>query len=358
MTFELTDTSIPFAIDESGVITINGSLEATTYNIEVLVKDGGTPALNTTGIFTLEVAPANDHAPEFEEPFQFDITENLSPSAEVFTFSVVDEDSGDEGRANLTLRESEYSKNFTFEFSYESDATQGLLYLLDPFDRETIVTFNLTIDATDTGYEEFRRTSSQTFTVNVQDVNDNSPTFTDTPYTATVAEDRTDGYIFFRVSANDSDTGTNAELRFSLVNNFDGTFDINATSGEVSVTGTLHKATLDRYELEVAVTDGGDPALNDTTTINVTVDEVNDNTPYFTEPSEARTLTLAEDTETGHVLLNVSAGDDDTGLAGQVEFSLYPVDSPFSIENDSLVLESALNYEVSKIMCTCTHTHQ
>lgn len=356
LTFELTNTSLPFAIDDnSGKITVNGSLEATTYDIEVLVTDRGSPPQSSTGIFILEVAPANNHAPEFEEPFEFDVTENSSPSTAVFSFTVSDADSGDEGRANLTLRDSEYSRNFILQFSHELSSTAGQLFLLAPLDREAITDFNLTVNAADSGYEEYRQSSSQTFIVNVLDVNDNPPIFTDAPYSGTVAEDRTDGYVFSQVSATDADIGTNKDLEFGLIDDFNSTFAINVSSGEVSVEGTLHKATRDQYELEVFVRDGGDPSLNDTTTLNVTVDEVNDNSPYFVNPSEATTLALAEDTETGYVLLNVSAGDDDSGLAGQVEFSVSPSDSLFQIKNNSLVLDSALNYEVSTHTRTYKH---
>lgn len=347
VTFELTDTSLPFSIDEnSGEITINGSLEAITYQIEVLVKDGGTPSLNSTGTFTLEVAPANDHTPVFEEPFEFNITENSTPSTPVFTFTVTDEDNGAEGTVNLTLQDSDYAKNFTLSFTSEEGVTQGQLYLLDPFDRESITDFNLTIEATDTGYEIFRRSSSQTFEVNVLDINDNSPIFTNVPYSVTVAEDRTNGYVFFQVTASDADIGINKELEFSLDDYFNGTFAINGSSGEISVTGTLHRVTQEEYVLVVSVKDGGTPSLNSTTTLNITVDEVNDNSPYFTSPTQPVTLTLPEDTDTGYVLLNISAGDDDSGLAGEVEFSLNPSDSLFRIENDTLVLDSSLDYEV------------
>ena len=347
-TFQLTNTTLPFAIDElSGEITINGSLQATTYKIEVLVKDEGTPSLNSTGVFTLEVAPANDADPQFEEPFEFNITENTTPEETVFTFNVTDEDTGDEGIAILTLSKSDYSQNFSLEFNETAPSTVvGRLFLLDPFDRETITNFTLTVTATDSGYAEFRRTSSQTFSVNVQDTNDNAPIFTATPYTATVAEDRTDGHVFFQASAADSDIGTNSELEFSLTDDFNENFAINSSSGEISVQGVLHTATQAQYVLEIVVQDRGTPSLNDTATLSITVDEVNDNDPYFVEPTAARALQLDEDTETGYVLLNVSTGDDDTGLAGEVELSLEPNTSPFRIENDSLILDSSLDYEV------------
>ena len=351
LTFQLSDTSQPFEIDEnSGEITISGSLEATTYNIVVLVRDKGTPSLNSTGIFILEVAPTNNYAPEFNEPFEFYITENTSPDEAVFTFNVTDMDVGEEGIANLTLRESDYSRNFTLEFSKVAESTvEGKLYLLDKFDRETITNFTITVEASDSGYVKFRKSSSQSFAVNVLDANDNPPMFSDTPYAVTVAEDRTGGYVFFSVNATDDDSGANAELEFRLVDGFNETFSINPSTGEVSVTGTLHKATQDRYEFEIFVNDEGDPSLNATTTLNITVDEVNDNLPYFTEPREAVTMMLAEDVETGYVLLNVSVEDDDTGLAGQVRLSLSPSNSSFRIDNSSLVLDSALNYEVSTL---------
>ena len=351
LAFELVDPTLPFAIDSySGIITVNESLEATTYDIEVRVQDDGTPSLNSTAIFEVEVAPANDYAPEFQEPFEFNITENSVPTTPVFTFRVTDGDSGSEAMANLTLSTSDYSVNFSLNFTYIENYTEGYLYLLDAFDREKVEQFSLSIEAEDLGYEEYRRSSNQTFTVNVLDVNDNAPMFIDAPYMDMVAEDRTDGHVFFQVSASDMDSGTNQELKFQLVDDFGGLFAIDEQSGNISVEGRLHKGTRDQYLLEIVVSDGGTPSLNDTTTMNLTIEEVNDNTPFFIEPDETVTQTLSEDTEPGYILLNISVGDNDTGLAGQVDLSLNPSDSPFQLLGDSLILNTSLNYEVSTCM--------
>lgn len=350
VTFELQNPSPPFAIDpNSGVLTVNGVLATGTYDVVVVVSDEGSPSLSSSTSFFVEVVPPNNFNPQFQLPLEFSFPENEVPNAPVFQFTVTDDDTGPEGMVNLTLVPSTFSNSFTLEFSYESDGTLGMLFLRSPFDRETVQNFTLTVEATDIGHEIFRKTNLTVLTVEVEDQNDNSPTFIDDPYSASVGENATGGFSFFQVAATDDDVGSNANLSFSLAegSDFNDTFSVDPTLGDVSVIGMLHRATRSTYILTIVVTDlGGSPlGLSSNTTLSVTVIEVNDNSPVF-DPDTPSDITIPEDTNPGVVLLNVSVSDADTGPSGEVVLRLQQRGSVFGLEENSLVLNEAVDFEV------------
>ena len=293
---------------------------------------------------TVQVEPDNDYAPEFvnadESGYTFDFFENTNDST--FDFLVVDNDMGSFGTpgiANITLLPSNYSASFELLMEHTDAYTNSTLVLLDPFDRESLQTFNLTIRAVDTGYVEFRKTSEVTIQINILDVNDNPPKFSASSYTTKVNENASIGHQFFRVSATDDDTDVGVNL-FSLSNNTD-TFGIDPITGWLEVTQELDRRSFPSYIIEVIVTD--ELGKNDTSVVYVTVIEVNNNFPQF-EPSVPSELTIVENS---NFSLNISVTDEDLGDAG--EFSLTLEQEPgsyFDIQDDQLILVTELDYEV------------
>lgn len=351
LNFDLQNPSLPFAIDsDTGELTVNGTLDVQTYEIVVVVSDNGSPKLSSTASFFVEVAPANSFSPQFQPPLDFSFSENEVPTTPVFNFTVTDDDTGPEGTVNLTLLPSTYSTSFRLEFSYEADgSTQGRLFLTSDFDRETVQNFTLDVAASDIGHEMFRRNNSTVFSIDVLDQNDNSPMFIGAPYSMNVGENATGGFSFFQVEASDRDVGVNADLRFSLAegSDYNDTFSVNRTLGDVSVIGTLHRATRSSYLLTIVVTDlAGSPlGLSSNTTLNVSLIEVNDNPPIFDADTPSN-ITIPEDTDPGFVLLNISVSDADTGPSGEVELRLQQRGSVFRLDGYSLVLNIAVDFEV------------
>lgn len=82
------------------------------------------------------------------------------------------------------------------------------MLLTAPLDYETERFHRLTVRALDQGLPSL--SSTQTLTVEVGDVNDQAPVFSQTIYTATVAENRDPGEPVIRVSATDEDSGKNS----------------------------------------------------------------------------------------------------------------------------------------------------
>lgn len=90
----------------------------------------------------------------------------------------------------------------------------GLLFLSAPLDYERQRFHRLTVRAVDHGLPSL--SSTQTLTVEVGDVNDQPPVFTESVYNASVAENRDPGEPVVRVSATDKDSGK-IKGRLSLV---------------------------------------------------------------------------------------------------------------------------------------------
>ena len=72
------------------------------------------------------------------------------------------------------------------------------------------------------------------------------------------------GYVISRVFAYDADFANNARLSYHIISGDDrpslaALFDVDPDLGAVSVAGDLRRAERDRYDLVLAVTDGGVP---------------------------------------------------------------------------------------------------
>ena len=346
VTFSLEDSSLPFMIDPVlGNITTLQGLLVRDYEVVVVATDDGSPSLSSTVSFYVTVAAPNSYDPVFDEDLQFSVVEEEVNTDVAFEFYVYDSDTSDEGRVALSLIPSDYSNAFNLSFSYDNvqERTVGRLFQVQPFDRESINNFTLSISAVDQGNELFRRTSEANITVIVSDINDNGPIFVDSPYTVRVAEGTNISTVVFQVVVEDSDIDENAEITYQI----DTTeFTIDAQSGNISVNTNLDRRRQSFYSFNVTATDGGVPRFSNTTTVDIIVTEVNDNSPFF-DPLPPETITIPENTPPGYVLLNITAGDNDTLSAGEVTILLAQTGNIFALnDDDQLILNEDVDYEV------------
>ena len=122
------------------------------------------------------------------------------------------------------------------------------------------------------------------------DVNDNPPEFASRLYFASVKEDVLKETDVVRVLATSKDSGINADITYSIVaGNEARKFDIHPKNGMIQVAaegnGHLDHETAKNYFLTIQAQDGGDPPLSNRATVNITVLDVNDNRPMFSQVS-------------------------------------------------------------------------
>ena len=122
--------------------------------------------------------------------------------------------------------------------------------------------------------------------ISVTDVNDNRPVFThpSPPDNATAVIQLTSsvvvGHVVTQVTADDADSGVNAQLRYSIINDVSDDaaqlFVIDAESGEVRVAASLLPYTDDdavTYNLLISVSDAGSPSLTSHAELHVVVSD-------------------------------------------------------------------------------------
>jgi len=96
------------------------------------------------------------------------------------------------------------------------------------------------------------------------------------------------------------------------------------------------------YLLTVTARAGGTPSLSDTTDVEITVSDVNDNAPEFHKPSYMGSV--PEDALVGSSVVQVSAVDADMGLNGRIRYALGTEnsgDGSFVVDPTSGIIRTA-----------------
>uniref|UniRef100_A0A8C4H9P8 Cadherin domain-containing protein n=1 Tax=Dicentrarchus labrax TaxID=13489 RepID=A0A8C4H9P8_DICLA len=195
----------------------------------------------------------------------------------------------------------------------------------------------------------------QALTVNVLDVNDNTPTFSKSLYKVNVKENATPETLVIKLNATDLDEGINSKILYSFIKrgNIDPSniFDLNSETGEITVKGTLDYEETPAYEVRVQARDQGFSPRSAHAKLLIEIIDVNDNAP---EISVTSLMTpVKEDAELGTIVALVTVSDKDGGnngvtnckVVGSVPFKLKSnykndyslvVDGPLDRENTSL----------------------
>ncbi|XP_069449120.1 protocadherin-7 isoform X3 [Ovis canadensis] len=260
-----------FAIDpDSGDILVNTVLDreqTDRYEFKVNARDKGIPVLQGSTTVIVQVADKNDNDPKFmQDVFTFYVKENLQPNSPVGMVTVMDADKGRNAEMSLYIEE---NSNI---FSIENDT--GTIYSTMSFDREHQTTYTFRVKAVDGG--DPPRSATATVSLFVMDENDNAPTVTlprNISYTLLPPSSNV-RTVVATVLATDSDDGINADLNYSIVGgNPFKLFEIDSTSGVVSLVGKLTQKHYGLHRLVVQVNDSGQPSQSTTTLVHVFVNE-------------------------------------------------------------------------------------
>ncbi|PNJ59305.1 LOW QUALITY PROTEIN: PCDHB6 isoform 2 [Pongo abelii] len=305
--FQVDDVNQPFEINAiTGEIRLRKTLdfeEIQSYDVDVEATDGG-------GL----ISP---------------IPENL-PEIIVAVFSVSDADSGHNQQVICSI---ENNLPFLLRPSVENFytlVTEGAL------DRESRAKYNITITVTDLGIPRLK--TQQSITVQVSDVNDNAPAFTQTSYTLFVRENNSPVLHIGSVSATDGDSGTNAQVTYSLLPPQDphlplaSLVSINADNGHLFALRSLDYEALQAFEFRVGATDRGSPALSSEALVRVLVLDANDNSPFVLYPlqngSAPCTELVPRAAEPGYLVTKVVAVDGDSGQNAWLSYQLLKATEP------------------------------
>ncbi|XP_032885718.1 protocadherin-10-like isoform X5 [Amblyraja radiata] len=160
--------------------------------------------------------------------------------------------------------------------------------------------------------------------VEILDVNDNAPSFPKSQFRLEITEFTAPGLRFPLEPAHDPDIGTNSLQTYQLQPNDYFTLDVQMGSGKDKWPVLLLESPLDReitsvHRLMLTAKDGGLPSRSATVPIIITVKDINDNAPAFSQSDYK--VSLLESAPSGTLILTLNATDPDDGLNGEIVYS-------------------------------------
>ncbi|KAM8915162.1 cadherin EGF LAG seven-pass G-type receptor 2 isoform 1-T1 [Spinachia spinachia] len=340
-----------FEIDSrSGVIRTRGLVdreEVEAYMLLVEANDQGRDPgpRSATATVHIVVEDDNDNAPQFSEKrYVVQVPEDMTPNTEILQVTATDKDRG----SNAVVHFSIMSGNTRGQFYI--DAQTGNMDLVSHLDYEANKEYTLRIRAQDGGRPPLSNISGLV-TVQVLDVNDNAPIFVSTPFQATVLENVPPGYSIIHIQAVDADSGNNSRLEYRLTEttpNFP--FTINNSTGWLVVASELDRESVDFYNFGVEARDHGYPVMSSSASISMTILDVNDNNPEFTQ--KGYYMRLNEDAVVGTSVVTVSAVDQDINSVVTYQISSGNTRNRFSITSQSggglITLALPLDYKLER----------
>jgi cadherin EGF LAG seven-pass G-type receptor 1 len=247
-----------------------------------MAMDAGIPPKSGSTTIQITVQDVNDNNPIFNPKYyEAIISEDQKPGTPVVTVTASDPD--EDSRLHYDIK----SGNLRNRFSISTQNGLGLITIAQPLDYKLEKRFILTVTATDSG----GKIDTATININITDANNFPPVFENAPYSANVLEDAPIGTTVLIVTATDADVGINAQITYTLSNDDTSAgmsaaemFSINPQSGAIVTKAHLDRETTSGYSLTVTAKDGGNPSHSETTIVEITVVDVNDNKPEFNAP--------------------------------------------------------------------------
>ncbi|XP_030000555.1 protocadherin alpha-C2-like [Sphaeramia orbicularis] len=281
----------------------------------------------------LEILDINDNAPQFRRGvIHLDISES-TPAGERFSLSnAVDPDVGINTVKTYHVSASEH---FAIEVQTGRDGSKSAdLILKKTLDREQQAVHNLILTAVDGGTPA--RSGTASVIVRVLDTNDNAPKFDQQTYNIKIMENSPFGSLVIHLNATDLDEGSNSDLIYSYSlytsEKTQETFNLNPSTGEITVKGVLNYEDFKIYDMEVIATDKGTNILSGQCTVKIMVEDMNDNHPQISIKSFQSPV--SEDIKLDTVIAVVSVSDKDSGDNGVVDLHI-PDHMPFKLRESS-----------------------
>lgn len=200
------------------------------------------------------------------------------------------------------------------------DSTTGEIRTKVSLDRETRASYSLV--AIPISGDNIR------VVVKVLDENDNAPTFPTDIMHIEFPENTPRDVKRTLYPAKDADLDVFNTQRYNIISgNVNNAFRLSSHRErdgvlylDLQINGFLDRETTASYNLVIEALDGGTPPLRGEMTVNITIQDVNDNQPIFNQSRYF--AVIPENATVGTSVLQVFATDNDAGENGQIEYSI------------------------------------
>jgi len=298
----------------------------------VTSTEQGSPTIVQTLLINFTVLDVNDNPPSLGTT-QFNLTEERRQVLNLTQY-VTDPDNGNNGTVGsielITVRND--TSDLTSMFQEYIDEWSGIFNTT--VDREELGNvLRVTVNITDMGEPPLSQVAE--FTVEITDINDNSPVFAEPSYTFYLQENMDRGTHVGRVQADDPDYLQNGVVEYEIVDQNDSPFDINFRSGDISSEAPIDRESRAMYNITVQARDKGDPQkmAKQSVSVVIFIGDEDDEDPVFAEAVATFTITTAS--RPGSVVGMVSALDKDVFPNNRTVYKLESGSSLFKLPDNS-----------------------
>ncbi|XP_061522825.1 cadherin-6-like [Phycodurus eques] len=238
---------------------------------------------------------------------------------------------------------------------FKIDEKSGDIHATKRLDREEKAYYMLHAKAVNRFTNEALEGESD-FIIKIHDINDNEPRFTKDPYVARVPEMADIGTPVIQVTALDADDstyGNSAKVVYSILEG-QPYFSIDPETGLIKTAlPGMDREVKEKYQVVIQAKDmaGQMGGLSGTTTVSITLADVNDNPPRFTKTLYE--FKVPETTALGSVVGVIRAMDNDIGESAEMDYRIIGSDGPGmfdiatnrSTQEGVVVLRKPLDFE-------------
>ncbi|XP_051935957.1 protocadherin-10 isoform X2 [Hippocampus zosterae] len=324
-----------FSVDPyTGEVRVKGVVDyekANVYELYVQARDRGPSAVAVHGKLLVDIVDVNDNSPEvILTSVSTPVQEDASPGTVLAVISVMDRDSGENGNVDCQI-----PNNVPFQL-HSSFKNYYTLVTSELLDREAVSEYNVTVTARDLGSPPL--STRKTIAVQVSDINDNPPRFSQPSYTVYVTENNAPGASICTVTAFDPDSNQNAYLSYSILEGqiqgmpVSTYVSINSDNGNVYALRSFDYEQLRNFQILVQAQDAGFPPLANNVTVNVFVLDQNDNAPIIVSPlpknGTVATEVVPRSVDAGYLVAKVTALDADAGQNSRLSYQVMQATDP------------------------------
>ncbi|XP_075337546.1 protocadherin gamma-C5-like [Odontesthes bonariensis] len=287
------------------------------HQLLLTASDGGNPVKTGTSKIIVTVLDNNDNVPTFRKAlYKITLPENSQSGFMLAKVEATDPDEGVNGEIEYSFADHTPDSLLSI---FQINSATGEIFLRGQLDYEKDATHEIEITAKDKGVPEME--GHCRVQVEVIDINDNTPEIVLTSKPSKIPEDAPSGTVVALLTARDLDFGDNGKVTLQLPRGSPFKLKPSFSDNYALITsGALDREKSSEYNVEITATDLGSPPLSTKKTINVTITDVNDNPPVFTQT--AYTVYLKENGIPGSILYSVSASDLDSGENAKISYSI------------------------------------
>ena len=309
-----------------------------SFLVHIGLKDNNNNTADNDLTLNVTIQEKNLHCPNIlKTSYNMSIDENVGFQQNLFTINSKDLDCAWPYNSSLFNITEEDAKAF-----FDINPQNGSISLISAFDFESVRYYHFTVMVSD-GF----CFSIASLYVYINNINDNLPYFVNGTGqilrdTVLIPENLPVGTIIYHAQAVDMDSDTT--MIFDKVSTSQ-MLDVDKTSGTIFISKKIDKEEFDKIQVIVSVTDG---KYFTNLTLDVFIDDVNDNRPVIT--NNITTFEIHENETLNAVFLTVTVKDyDATESFRKLEFELMNQgeDFPFAINsiNGNVSVVNGLDYE-------------